>query len=78
MTGSAIAAFFGRAQPFDIHYRDLNSAVNELEIYNSPNTSQNDVVYNAGFISDTWKFNDRLTFNLGVRFEHYVDSYPSR
>ncbi len=30
--------FFGRAQPFDIHYRDLNSAVNELEIYNSPNT----------------------------------------
>ncbi len=52
---------FGRAQPFDIHYRDLNSAVNELEIYNSPNTSTNDVVYNAGFISDTWKFNDRLT-----------------
>ena len=52
---------FGRAQPFDIHYRDLNGAVNELEIYNSPNTSTNDVVYNAGFISDTWKFNDRLT-----------------
>jgi hypothetical protein len=70
--------FFGRAQPFDIHYRDLNGAVNELEIYNSPNTSQNDVVYNAGFISDTWKYNDRLTFNLGVRFEHYVDSYPEQ
>jgi hypothetical protein len=70
--------YFGRAQPFDIHYRDLNGAVNELEIYNSPNTSQNDVVYNAGFISDTWKYNDRLTFNLGLRFEHYVDSFPDQ
>jgi hypothetical protein len=70
--------FFGRAQPFDIHYRDLNGNVNELEIYNSPNTSQNDVVYNAGFVSDTWKFNDRLTLNLGVRFEHYVDSFPEQ
>jgi hypothetical protein len=69
---------FGRAQPFDIHYRDNNGLVNELEIYNSPNTSTNDVVYNAGYISDTWKFNDRLTFNLGVRLEHYVDSYPEQ
>ena len=32
--------------------RQLNGAVNELEIYNSPNTSTNDVVYTAGFISD--------------------------
>jgi outer membrane receptor protein involved in Fe transport len=69
---------FGRAQPYDIHYRDLNGNVNELEIYNSPNTSTNDVVYNAGFLSDTWKFNDRLTFNLGLRFEHYVDSFPEQ
>ena len=70
--------YFGRAQPFDIHYRDQSGNVNELELYNSPNTSQNDVVYNAGFINDTWKFNDRLTFNLGVRVEHYVDSFPDQ
>ena len=69
---------FGRAQPFDIHYRDLNGNVNELEIYNSPNTSINTVNYNAGFISDTWKFNDRLTFNLGLRLESYVDSFPDQ
>ena len=69
---------FGRAQPFDIHYRDLNGATNELELYNSPNTSSNDVVYNAGFISDNWKITNRLTFNLGVRFEHYVDSFPEQ
>jgi len=69
---------FGRAQPYDIHYRDLNSAVNELEIYNSPNTSTNDVVYTAGYLSDNWKFNNRLTFNLGIRFEHYADSFPEQ
>jgi hypothetical protein len=69
---------FGRAQPFDIHYRDLRGATNELELYNSPNTSINDVVYNAGFISDTWKITNRLTFNLGLRVEHYVDSFPEQ
>ncbi|MFN2446973.1 MAG: carboxypeptidase regulatory-like domain-containing protein [Vicinamibacterales bacterium] len=70
---------FFRDQPGgNIFYRDLNGAVNELELYNSPNTSQNDVVYNAGFISDTWKATDRLTFNLGVRLEHYVDSFPDQ
>ena len=71
--------FFGRPQPGgDIFYRDLNGAINELELYNSPNTSQNDVVYNAGHISDTWKISSRLTLNLGIRFEKYVDSYPDQ
>ena len=69
---------FGRAQPGNIHYRDLNGAVNELELYNSPNTSQNDVVYNAVHLSDTWKLSNRLTLNLGVRYEHYVDSFPDQ
>jgi hypothetical protein len=69
---------FSRAQPFDIHYRDLNGAVNEVELYNSPNTSINSVVYNAGFISDTWKVSNRLTLNLGLRMEHYVDGFPEQ
>jgi outer membrane receptor protein involved in Fe transport len=69
---------FTRPQPGDIFYRDLNGAVNELEIYNSPNTSTNDVNYKAGFVSDSWKLNDRLTLNLGVRFEHYVDGFPEQ
>ena len=69
---------FGRAQPGDIHYRDLNGNVNELELYNSPNTSINSVVYNAAFLSDTWKATNRLTFNIGVRYEHYVDSFPDQ
>ncbi|MCC7126585.1 MAG: TonB-dependent receptor [Acidobacteria bacterium] len=70
---------FFRDQPGgNIFYRDLNGAVNELELYNAPNTSTNDVVYNAGHLSDTWKMTDRLTLNLGIRFEHYLDSYPEQ
>src|SRR5687768_6541841 len=69
---------FGRAQPGNIFYRDLNNAVNELELYNSPNTSRNDVVYNAVHLSDTWKLSTRMTLNLGLRYEHYVDSFPEQ
>jgi hypothetical protein len=69
---------FTRPQPYDIHYRDLNGNTNELELYNSPNTSINDVNYRSAFISDTWKFNNRLTFNLGLRFEGYTDGFPEQ
>jgi hypothetical protein len=70
---------FTRPQPGgDIFYRDLSGAVNELELYNSPNTSTNSVVYNAGHISDGWKLNERLTLNLGLRFEAYSDGFPDQ
>jgi outer membrane receptor protein involved in Fe transport len=70
--------FFTKPQPGNIFYRDLNGNVNDVDLYNSTTTSQNDVVYNAGYISDTWKMNDRLTLNLGIRFEHYVDGFPEQ
>jgi hypothetical protein len=70
--------YFTKPQPGNIFYRDLNGGVNELELYNSPTTSQNDVVYHAGHVADTWKASDRLTLNLGVRFERYVDGFPEQ
>ena len=71
--------YFTRPQPGgDIFYRDLNGAVNELELYNSPNTSTNNVVYNAAHISDSWKISERLTLNLGIRFEAYSDEFPDQ
>ena len=70
--------FFTKPQPGNIFYRDLNGSVNELELYNSTTTSQNDVVYNAAHFSDTWKINPRLTLNLGLRLEGYVDEFPEQ
>jgi hypothetical protein len=62
-------------QPFDIFYRDTNGAVNQVDLYNTPTSPTNDVVYNAAWISDTWKVAQRLTLNLGLRVERYRDGW---
>ena len=65
-------------QPFDIFYRDRNGQTSELELYNTPVTGINDVEYNAVYMNDTWRYNDRLTLNLGGRFEMYRDGWPDQ
>jgi len=67
-----------RDQPFDIWYRDNNGALNSVELYNSSVTGINDVVYTAGWLNDTWKVSNRLTLNLGARFEAYRDEWPDQ
>jgi hypothetical protein len=65
-------------QPFDIWYRDNNGALNSVDLYNSSVTGINDVVYTSGWINDTWKLTNRLTLNLGARFEAYRDEWPDQ
>jgi hypothetical protein len=65
-------------QPFDIQYRDNNGALAAVDIYNSPVTGINDVVYTAGWVNDSWKLSNRLTMNWGVRFEDYKDQWPDQ
>ncbi len=67
-----------RDQPFDIWYRDNNGALNSLELHNTTVTGINDVVYTSGWLNDTWKMSDRLTVNLGARFEAYRDGWPEQ
>ncbi len=67
-----------RDQPFDIFYRDTNGVPAQVDLYNTSVTGINDVVYNAAYINDTWKMNDRLTLNLGVRFEAYADQWDEQ
>ena len=69
---------FFRDQPFDIQYRDNNGALASVDIYNTPVSPFNDVVYTAGWWNDTWKLTNRLTLNLGLRYEHYVDQWPDQ
>jgi hypothetical protein len=38
----------------------------ELELYNTPTSPINDVVYNSFWLNDTWKLTNRLTVNLGA------------
>lgn len=65
-------------QPFNIFYRDRNNVPVELELYNGPVLGITDVTYNAAYLNDSWKWNNRLTLNLGLRFEHYRDSWPEQ
>jgi hypothetical protein len=74
-----------RDQPFDIWYRDsttspasLGAGISQVDLYNTSVLGINDVNYNAAWINDTWKLNDRLTVNLGLRFEAYKDGWPEQ
>jgi hypothetical protein len=65
-------------QPFDVWYRDNNGNLSQVDIYNSPVTGINDVVYTSGWVNDTWKLTSRLTLNLGLRLENYKDQWPDQ
>ncbi|HYU78506.1 MAG TPA: carboxypeptidase-like regulatory domain-containing protein [Vicinamibacterales bacterium] len=67
-----------RDQPFDIFYRDNNGRVNQVDLYNTPTSPINDVVYNSLWFNETWTMTDRLTLNLGLRFEAYRDGWPEQ
>jgi hypothetical protein len=69
---------FFRDQPFDIHYRDTNSALAAIDLYNTPVSPTNDVVYHSGWINDTWKVSNRLTINIGGRIERYTDGWQEQ
>jgi hypothetical protein len=65
-------------QPFDIFYRDNGGDTRELELYNTPTSPINDVVYHSFWLQDSWKATNRLTMNLGLRIESYRDGWPDQ
>jgi hypothetical protein len=69
---------FFQDQPFDIFYRDNGGQTRELELYNTPTSPINDVVYHSFWLQDTWKATNRLTLNLGLRIESYRDGWPEQ
>jgi hypothetical protein len=69
---------FFRDQPFNIFYRDRGAAVSEVDLYNTPNDSDNRVTAHAAYAQDTWRLSRNLTLNLGVRFDYYRDWYPDQ
>jgi outer membrane receptor protein involved in Fe transport len=70
-------AFF-RFQPGNIWYRDRNGVPEEVWIYNTPNEGINDTFGTAFYAQDSWTVNNRLTLNLGVRFDRYKIGWPEQ
>ncbi len=81
-TGSAIGATSSRisrsTSSIATSQRQSDAAARQIDLYNSPTSPINDVVYNAAWINDTWKLNNRLTLTLGGRLEHYRDGWPEQ
>lgn len=50
----------------------------EIEINNSPLTPKNGQTTYAWYLKDTWRIGDRLTANLGVRYERMVSFLPAQ
>ena len=61
-------------QPFDVFYRDTNGVpVTGRPLQHAGHRHQRRGLHRRLWINDTWKLTNRLTLNLGVRFEHYLD-----
>jgi hypothetical protein len=48
----------------------------QIRLYNSPFLAKNNVNYQSGFVRDTVRVGDRLTFNAGLRVERYHAFLP--
>jgi hypothetical protein len=68
----------GRDQPFDTFYRDRQGAPEFVDLYNTPVIPINQVNAHSVFVQDGWKFNTRLTLNVGVRVDYYKDGWPDQ
>ena len=73
---------FFAPQPYNLAYYDaagqLGRVASEVEFYNTPNTGINQTNNISVYLNDTWRYNQRLTLNLGVRVDYYKDLYPEQ
>jgi outer membrane receptor protein involved in Fe transport len=62
----------------EIFYRDRNGVPVEVDIWNTPNPGINDANTVGIYAQDAWTMGNRLTLNLGFRFDHYGLSWPEQ
>ena len=59
-------------------------ALSQVDIWNTngdgegANNSINDAISNAAYLQDNWQINNRLSFNVGVRFDRYKLGWPEQ
>ena len=70
--------FFWRRNPTNIHLNLLNGVPFRVEMRTNPYESQENVDLNLGLYVQERYTLDRLTANVGVRFDHLKGSYPDQ
>jgi hypothetical protein len=63
--------------PGNVLHRLNNGAPTDVYLF-EPGASKVGLWTYAGFINDTWRVNDRLTLNLGLRLDRYVGFLPAQ
>lgn len=62
----------------DIVHVLQNGSPLDIIIFEAPNKSQNGLWTYGTFVNDTWRASDRVTLNLGVRFDRYRAFLPQQ
>ena len=67
-----------RFQPHNQFYYDDAGVAQDVDIYNTPNNNTNDANLFSLWVTDSWTVNNRLTFNLGLRYDRYALGWPAQ
>jgi hypothetical protein len=64
--------------PGDIVHVLRNGAPIEVYLIEAPSISENGLWTYSGYANDTWRIGDRLTLNVGIRFDRYRAFLPEQ
>ena len=67
-----------RFQPFDIFYRDRKGKPWEIDLYNTESRGTNDAHHLSLYAQDSWLASERLSLNLGIRYDIYRLAWPEQ
>ena len=67
-----------RFQPHNQFYYDASGVPQDVDIYNTPNNNTNDATLFSLWATDSWTVGERLTFNLGLRYDRYALGWPAQ
>jgi hypothetical protein len=62
----------------DIQYNLINGAANQVVFNETPNEAKQNQWNVALYLNDAWQVSDKLTLNLGLRFDRYQAGYPDQ
>jgi hypothetical protein len=64
--------------PGDVLHYLSNGAPLEVDLFQTPSTSENGLWTIGAYIQDTWRVTNRLTLNVGVRLDRYRSFLPEQ
>ncbi len=67
-----------RGYPDDVLHVRVNSTPAEVFLFQTPSKSEGGLQWYSAYVNDSWRATDRLTVNLGLRFDRYRAFLPAQ